>query len=85
VEAAENAKLLDGTAKVSVLVDNQQLCNCCDVFSGVISMLAAYFVFDICFPASLQSTMLFIESRVLGTANHNVSAAVQRRINILLN
>jgi len=38
------------------------------VFSGVTSTLTAYFVFDICFPASLQNMMLFIESRVLGTA-----------------
>jgi len=77
--------MLDGTAKVSVLVDNQHLCSCCDLLSGVTAMLAAYFVFDICLPPSLQNTMLFIESRILGTATHKVSAAVQRRVNILLN
>jgi len=47
----------------------------CDyhLLSGVTAMLAAYIVFDVCMSPSLQNTILFVESKILG----KVSAAVQ--------
>ena len=50
---------------MSVLVDNQVVCECHDIFSAVCAMFACYHVFDIHFAPSLSKVMLFLNSHVL--------------------
>ena len=85
VKTGHHGNVLNPTNDITVLVDNQELCSCPDIFTAVILMLAAYYVFDITYPNSLENTLKFMESKVLGTVKQKISAAVQRRINILFN
>jgi len=79
---AEDGKLLY-TTSVAVLVDNQPVCQCHDIFSAICALFSRYYVFDINHAPALDNVMLFIGSYVLGIENHKITPAVQRRINWL--
>jgi hypothetical protein len=85
VDAGESCEVLNPANHIIVLVDNQELVDCPDIFTGVVSMLAAYYVFDITYPNALENTMRFIDGKVLGISSQKMSAAIQRRINALFN
>jgi hypothetical protein len=83
VDAEESGEVLNPANRIVVLVDNQELLDCPDIFSAVVVMLAAYYVFDITYPNALENTMRFIDGRVLGVSSQKMSAAIQRRMNAL--
>jgi hypothetical protein len=83
VDAEESLEVLNPANRIVVLVDNQELVDCPDIFTAFIVMLAAYYVFDITYPNALENTMGFIDSKVLGISMQKMSAAIQRRINVL--
>jgi hypothetical protein len=83
VDTGDCGQVLNPANRVVVLVDNQELCECPDIFSAVVLMLTAYYVFDITYPITLENTMRFVDSRILATCPQKMSAAIQRRVNIL--
>ena len=85
VDAEESSEVLNPANHIVVLVDNQELVDCPDIFTAVVVMLAAYYVFDITYPSALENTMRFLDSKVLGITAQKMSAAIQRRINALYN
>jgi len=50
------------TAAITMLVDNQEVCRCHDIFSAACAMFASYYMFDICYPAALDNIFLFLDS-----------------------
>jgi hypothetical protein len=85
VDAEESGEVLNPANRIVVLVDNQELVDCPDIFTAVVAMLAAYYVFDITYPNALENTMRFIDGKIFGLCSQKVSAAIQRRINVLYN
>lgn len=83
IDAEGSREVLNPANHTVVLVDNQELVDCPDIFTAVVVMLAAYYVFDITYPNALENTMRFIDCKVLGITSHKMSAAIQRRINAL--
>jgi hypothetical protein len=83
VDTGDCGHVLNPANRVVVLVDNQELCECPDIFSAVILMLTAYCVFDITYPITLENTVRFVDGRILATCAQKMSAAIQCRVNIL--
>ena len=72
------------TVPVSVLVDNQEICDSHDIFSAICLFFALHYIFDIEYALSLNSTKLFLDTHeVLHVESSKITATVQRRINCL--
>jgi hypothetical protein len=82
VNTGDCGQVLNPENRVVILVDNQELCECPDIFSAVVLMLTAYCVFDITYPITLENTMNFVDGRILATCAQ-MSAAIQCHVNIL--
>jgi hypothetical protein len=83
VDTGDCGQVLNPANCVVVLVDNQELCGCPDIFPAVVLMLTAYYVFNITYPITLENTMRFVDGRILATCAQKMSAAIQHRVNIL--
>ena len=46
------------TVPITVLVDNEEVCRCHDIFLAACAMFAFYYMFDICYPAALDNIFL---------------------------
>jgi len=71
------------TVPVAVLVDNQEVCRCHDIFSAACAMFACYYMFDICYPAALENIFLFLDSHVTNIEKRRITPSVQRKINAI--
>lgn len=80
----KNDCLLDQASTVSVLIDNQVLTDCTDIFAAVVVLFACYYVFDIQYPSSLENTMIFLDSHVVATEKRRITTSIQRKINMLV-
>jgi hypothetical protein len=83
VDTGDCGQVLNPANRVGVLADNQELCECPDIFSAVVLMLTAYCVFDITYPITLENTVRFVDGRILVTCAQKMSAAIQCHVNIL--
>ena len=75
----------DGDGVVyKLFFERRCICHCTSLLSSVISIMAAYFVFDVCYPKELQNTFNFLDVFIGGIDKKSkIRSVVQRKINIL--
>jgi hypothetical protein len=56
VDTGDCGQVVNPANRVVVLVDNQELFECPDIFSAVVLMLTAYYVFNVTCPITLENT-----------------------------
>jgi len=49
---------------VSVLVDNQTVCECHNIFNAICALFSCYYIFHIMYAPTVENVMLFLDTRV---------------------
>jgi len=78
---ATDSKLLF-TVPVSVLVDNQTVCECHNIFSAICALFLWYYIFNIMYAPTVENVMLFLDTRFVHkkVQNHTCCPAVYHTV-----
>ena len=83
--AEELADIFSGDSHVQLKTsaDAVKISQPTNLFDGICSVMAVFWVFDIAFPCKMKKTMGFLADHVCKLEKHKPTAAMQRRLNIL--